>query len=146
MVTKCIDKIVSIWTNGYCDPMPNFGGYAALLSWGVHRKMLSGAIPHTTLNRMKLTPAIIALEALKHPCNVVLFSDSQYVVGGCESWARKAKERRWRGSNGKPFKNADLWERLLVVDERHAVEYVWMQRGSPESYLVDELARRCAVM
>jgi ribonuclease HI len=146
MTATSIDKSVSIWMNGYCDTIPRFGGYAALLTWGAHEKTVDGARPHTTINRMKVMAVIVAMEALKRPCNVVLYSDSQYVINGCANWAREARQRGWRGSGGKPFKNADLWERLLVLDAKHFVKYIWQQRGSRESNLVDALARKRAVM
>ena len=131
---------VTIYTDGACDPNPGTGGWAALLMWGGHQKVLTGGQRDTTNNRMELTAAIEALRTLTEPCKVTLFTDSEYVrnaivLGWLQNWIRKG----WRNSGG-PVKNRDLWERLLEQIGRHQIEWQWV-RGHDSDPLNNECDR-----
>jgi ribonuclease HI len=117
---------VTVYTDGACIVNPGRGGYAALLICGRKRKEITGGYRLTTNNRMELLAAIVALEALKWPCRVKLHSDSRYLVDAVmKGWARRWQEQGWKRKR-KAVANADLWERLLVICEKHAVEFVWV--------------------
>src|SRR4051812_42186599 len=103
---------VTIYTDGACRGNPGPGGWGALLMSGEHRRELKGAEPNTTNNRMELTAAIEALAALKRGCDVMLYTDSQYVRQGITEWIYQWKERGWRTADKKPVKNMDLWQAL----------------------------------
>ena len=103
---------VEIHTDGACSGNPGPGGWGAVLSSGTHVKELNGAEPNTTNNRMELTGAIRALAALKRPCEVALYTDSQYVRKGITEWLPQWKARDWRTADKKPVKNVDLWQAL----------------------------------
>ena len=105
---------VTIHTDGACKGNPGPGGWGALLACGDHEKELFGGEPHTTNNRMELTAVIRALESLKRGCDVELYTDSQYVKNGIESWIHGWKKNGWKTSDRKPVKNADLWRELDV--------------------------------
>lgn len=107
-------------------------------------KVLSGADPDTTNNRMELMAAIQGLEALKRPCSVQLFTDSTYVKNGISEWLPQWRRRNWRTANKKPVKNADLWQRLEKATQRHEIEWFWVRghSGHAENDRVDALARR----
>ncbi|MEP6916979.1 MAG: ribonuclease HI [Acidobacteriota bacterium] len=135
-------KRVVVFTDGACTGNPGPGGYAAILEYGEHRRELSGGFRLTTNNRMELTAAIRALETLKVPCAVSLFSDSLYVVNSlAKGWARTWRAKGWRRS-GKIVPNWDLWQRLLDLGERHQVEALWVEghAGHAENERCDELA------
>jgi ribonuclease HI len=137
-----VPKRVVVFTDGACTGNPGPGGYGAILQYGEHRRELSGGFRHTTNNRMELTAVIKALEALKHPCAVTLFSDSQYVVNGiAKGWARSWRARSWRRS-GKTVPNWDLWRRLLELGERHELHLQWLEghAGHVDNERCDELA------
>jgi ribonuclease HI len=130
---------VTIYTDGACSGNPGPGGWAAILRYGEAEKVLSGGERNTTNNRMELTAVIRALEALKEPCDVALYSDSKYVVEAMsQGWARGWQARGWKRSSGSGAKNPELWERLLSLCETHRVRWVWV-RGHAEN----ELNQRC---
>jgi len=133
---------VTIYTDGACRGNPGPGGWGALLLSGENRKELNGAEPETTNNRMELTAAIAALAALKRPCEVNLYTDSQYVRQGITEWIHQWKERDWRTADKKPVKNIDLWQALDEQIARHDVAWHWVKghAGVPGNERADELA------
>jgi ribonuclease HI len=134
---------VVIYTDGACSGNPGPGGWGAVLMSGAHRKELSGGEAETTNNRMELTAAIRALEALKRPSIVQLFTDSAYLRNGITSWIHGWKRNGWRTADRKLVKNADLWQRLEQARARHDVQWHWIKghAGQPENERADELAR-----
>ena len=119
-------KIVTIYTDGACSGNPGPGGWGAILQYGGVQKELSGGEGHTTNNRMELTGVITALEALKEPCVVELYSDSKYVIDGLgKGWAKGWRARGWVKSDKKPALNPDLWGRLLDLCRRR---FPWRTR------------------
>lgn len=136
-------RFVEIFTDGACSGNPGPGGYGAILRCDGKEKELSGGEAHTTNNRMELTGVIVALEALKFPCEVKLTTDSKYVVDGItKGWAAGWKKRGWKKSDGKPALNPDLWEKLLCLLEKHKVEFCWIKghAGHEENERCDRLA------
>lgn len=133
----------TIFTDGACSGNPGPGGWGAILQWGERRKEMSGGEAETTNNRMELMAAIMALETLTRPCNVDLYTDSQYVRGGVTGWIRNWKRNGWRTADKKPVKNVDLWQRLDAAAERHNVEWHWVKghAGDEMNERADELAR-----
>lgn len=133
---------VTVYTDGACSGNPGPGGWAALLISGGHEKELSGGERHTTNNRMEITAAIEALEALKRPCSVDLFTDSQYLRQGVTEWMRGWKARGWRTADNKPVKNEDLWQRLDAARTPHEVRWHWVRghADDPLNHRVDRLA------
>lgn len=121
---------VEIWTDGGCKPNPGPGGWAAILRWGDHERELSGADPATTNNRMELTAAIMALEALTRPCKVVLHTDSEYVRNGIGRWITGWVRNNWRNAAKDPVANMELWKRLLAAAKPHEVEWKWVRGHS----------------
>ena len=136
-------KAVTIYTDGACSGNPGPGGWGAILSHGGHRKELSGGEPETTNNRMELTAAIAALEALKGRCSVDLYTDSNYVKDGIGKWIHGWKKNGWKTADKKPVKNAELWQRLDEARARHEIKWHWVKghAGHPENERADELAR-----
>ena len=138
---------VEIYTDGACSGNPGPGGWGALLRAGNHEREISGADPQTTNNRMELTAALRALEALKRPCRVVLHTDSKYLRDGMNGWLENWKRNGWqRGRKGRkpaPVLNEDLWRALDAVCARHSVEWRWVKAhaGIPDNERVDQLAR-----
>ena len=131
-------KEVVIFTDGACSPNPGAGGYGIVLIYGRHRKELSKGFLLTTNNRMELLAAIVALETLKKPCKVQLYSDSKYVIEPITlGWIDRWKSRKWH-----KVKNTDLWIRLLEQCEKHQVEFLWIEghSGNVENERCDELA------
>lgn len=133
---------VTIYTDGACRGNPGPGGWGAVLRWGAHEKELRGAEPGTTNNRMELTAAIRALAALKRPCHVQLYTDSQYVRKGITEWLPQWKARNWRTADKKAVKNIDLWQALEREIERHTIEWHWVKghAGNPGNERADRLA------
>jgi ribonuclease HI len=133
---------VIVYTDGACKGNPGPGGWGALLIAGQHRKELYGGESLTTNNRMELTAAIEALAALKRPCRVQLFTDSQYVRLGITEWLPQWKRRGWKTADRKPVKNDDLWKLLEQQIERHQVHWHWVRghAGDPGNERADELA------
>ena len=136
-------KEVDIFTDGACKGNPGPGGWAAILRSGAHEKELCGGEAVTTNNRMELTAAIRALEALRRPATVHLHSDSQYLQKGITEWIRNWRRNGWRTADRKPVKNAELWQRLDAAQARHQVRWEWIKghAGHPENERADELAR-----
>jgi ribonuclease HI len=137
---------VKIYTDGACSGNPGPGGWAALLRFGEHEKEVSGGEPETTNNRMELTAAIRALQALNTPCRVDLYTDSEYLKKGVTQWMDNWKSLGWRrGKPGKtqPLANADLWQTLDRVMDRHQVRWHWVRghAGVKDNERVDRLAR-----
>ena len=134
---------VEIFTDGACSSNPGPGGWAAILRYGEVEREISGAEPASTNNRMELFAAIAALEALKRPCSVKLYTDSQYLRDGITKWLPLWKARGWRTADKKPVKNIDLWQRLDAAAAPHRVEWHWVRghAGHPENDRADALAR-----
>lgn len=118
---------VTIYTDGACSGNPGPGGWAAILVHRGREKELSGGEALTTNNRMELTAAIMALEALKKPCRVELYTDSQYVRQGITQWLASWQARGWRTADRKPVKNEDLWRRLDAARSGHEVAWHWVR-------------------
>jgi ribonuclease HI len=137
-------KQVIVYTDGSCKPNPGLGGYGIVLIYGKARKELSGGFRLTTSNRMEIYAAIKALEVLKEPCEVILYSDSKYLVDAMmQGWARSWKKKNWRRNKKRErAANPDLWEKVLTLCERHIVEFVWVKShdDNPENNRCDELA------
>jgi ribonuclease HI len=136
-------KEVQVYTDGACLGNPGPGGFGVVLLYKGHRKELSGGFRLTTNNRMELLAVIKGLEALKEPCRVDLYSDSQYVVNGIEKgWARGWRRRGWRRSTGEPTVNPDLWARILELLDLHTVKLHWVRghAGNVENERADQLA------
>jgi ribonuclease HI len=142
------DEYVEIFTDGACRGNPGPGGWGAILRLKNARrsaeKELWGGEPSTTNNRMELTAVIRALQALKRPSRVRLYTDSQYVQKGISSWIHQWKRRGWRTAERQPVKNADLWQVLDELAARHEVECHWVRghAGHPENERADELANK----
>jgi ribonuclease HI len=134
---------VDIWTDGACSGNPGPGGWGAILLAGEHRKEIHGGEADTTNNRMELMAAIMALEALKKPCKVIMHVDSQYVRQGITGWIHGWKKNGWKTADKKPVKNAELWQRLDEARRMHEIEWLWVKghAGDPENERADELAR-----
>lgn len=137
-------KRVVIHTDGACRGNPGAGGWGAVLAWNAHRRELSGGEGLTTNNRMELTAAIRALEALREPCQITLYTDSTYLREGVTEWLARWRERGWRTADRKPVKNQDLWRQLEQAAQRHRVEWRWVRghAGNPDNELADRLANR----
>ncbi len=135
--------VVDIYTDGACSGNPGPGGWGALLRWDGHEREIKGGAPATTNNRMELSAAIEALDALKRPMTVRLHTDSTYVRDGITKWLKNWKAKGWKTANRKPVKNVDLWQRLEAAAARHDVEWFWVRghAGHPENERADELAR-----
>lgn len=136
-------KFVEIHTDGACLGNPGPGGWAALLRHGRTEREVAGGEAYTTNNRMELMAAIMALEALRAPCVVALYTDSQYVRQGITEWMPGWVRRQWRTAGGDPVKNRDLWERLHAAAQRHRIDWHWVKghSGQPDNERVDALAR-----
>ena len=136
-------KHVDIFTDGACSGNPGPGGWGAILRYGEIEKELSGGEAETTNNRMELMAAISALQALKSPCEVDLYTDSAYVKDGISKWIHGWKRNGWKTASKKPVKNAELWQRLDAARARHDVRWEWIKghAGHPENERADELAR-----
>jgi len=136
-------KNVEIYTDGACKGNPGPGGYGVVLVSGDRKKELSGGFRKTTNNRMELLACIEGLRSLKHPCSVVLTSDSKYVVNAMvKGWVKRWRSRGWKLSPSKPAKNSDLWMQLLDLCKTHKVQFEWVKGHSehPENERCDELA------
>ena len=140
-------EAVEIWTDGGCKPNPGPGGWAAVMRFKKVERELSGADPKTTNNRMELTAATMALEALKRPCRVVLHTDSEYLKNGVTRWHEGWVRRNWRNSTGDPVANIDLWQRLLAAAKPHEIEWRWVRghSGNAMNERVDRLATEARI-
>jgi ribonuclease HI len=138
---------VHAFTDGACLGNPGPGGWGALLRAGGRERELSGGEPATTNNRMELMAAIVALEALTRPCEIVLYTDSQYVQKGIGEWLPGWIRRGWRTAGGAAVKNRDLWERLHAAAQPHRIDWQWVRghSGHVENERVDVLARNAAL-
>jgi len=136
-------KTVEIFTDGACSGNPGPGGFGVVLRFGSVEKELSGGASETTNNRMELLGVITGLSALKEPCNVILTTDSKYVVDSVtKGWVYGWKKKGWIKADKKPALNVDLWERLLPLLETHKVTFNWVKghAGHPENERCDRLA------
>ncbi len=133
-----------IWTDGACSGNPGPGGWGAVLVYNGTEKELSGGAAETTNNRMELTAAIEALNALKRPCAIDLHTDSQYVKGGITGWIFGWKKNGWKTADKKPVKNVDLWQQLDAALQRHDVAWHWVKghAGNEANEKADLLARQ----
>ena len=136
-------RSVIIHTDGACSGNPGPGGWGAVLKFGDAEKELKGGEAHTTNNRMELMAAISALEALKKPCTVDLYTDSQYLRQGITGWIHGWKKNGWRTADKKPVKNVDLWQRLDAALKTHDVRWHWVRghAGHDANERADQLAR-----
>jgi len=139
-----LSEIIEIYTDGACRGNPGPGGWGVLLIAGERRRELHGGDAETTNNRMELTAAIEALNALRGHRRVVLHTDSKYVMDGIRSWIDGWKARGWKTAAKKPVKNQDLWMALDAAREKHDVEWRWVKghAGNPGNERADELANR----
>lgn len=139
-------KEVTIYADGACKGNPGPGGWGAVLIYRGHTKEIYGAAEVTTNQRMEITAAIEALQALREPCRVKLYSDSQYLIRSMSEWIQRWQKSGWRNSQRKPVENRDLWEKLLEVSKRHQVEWIWVRghRGHPLQERANELAQIAA--
>lgn len=136
-------KQVEIFTDGACSGNPGPGGWGAVLRYNGREKELSGGESNTTNNRMELSAVIFALKALKEPCKVILYSDSQYVCNALKlGWAKKWQSQGWMRNKKDPALNPELWEELLRLCDIHDVEVNWVKghAGHPENERCDRLA------
>ena len=136
--------VVTIYTDGACEPNPGPGGWAAILNYRGHEKVLTGHERNTTNNRMELQAAIAALEALGGSSRVELHTDSEYLKRGVTEWLTKWIAQGWRKSDKKPVLNVDLWQKLHTLTLRHEVVWLWVHghSGDPQNERVDRLAYR----
>lgn len=138
---NAIDTVL-IYTDGACKGNPGPGGWGAILRYQDQDKEIKGAEPMTTNNRMELMAAIAALSSLKRPCIVALYTDSDYLRQGMQTWLMKWKQNGWRNSKREPVKNADLWMRLDELAKMHEITWHWVKghSGHPENERADALA------
>jgi ribonuclease HI len=135
-------KKVQIYTDGACSGNPGPGGWGAILMYGEIQKEMSGGAPETTNNRMELMGVITALEALNQPCQVDLYTDSQYIANAInQGWLAAWMKKGWKRKEG-PVKNVDLWQRLLPLLEKHEVQFIWVKghAENPFNNRCDQLA------
>ncbi|HKP24167.1 MAG TPA: ribonuclease HI [Dongiaceae bacterium] len=142
-MTSTAKKIIEIFTDGACSGNPGPGGWGAVLRYGDVEKEMNGGEPATTNNRMELMAAIMAIEAVKRPCEIHLHTDSEYLRQGITTWIHSWKARGWKTADKKPVKNVDLWQRLERAIETHDVKWHWVKghSGHAENERADELAR-----
>ena len=139
----CDEGRVAIWTDGACSGNPGPGGWGAILRFGENTREEYGGEALTTNNRMELTAAISALDALKRPCSIDLYTDSSYVRGGVTAWIHGWKRNGWKTADKKPVKNVELWQQLDAAAKRHDIVWHWVKghAGDPMNERADELAR-----
>lgn len=135
---------VIIYTDGACSGNPGPGGWGAYLKFGEHEKKIYGSEPNTTNNRMELTAVIKALEAIKSPYKIKIYTDSKYVKDGISDWINKWIKNNWKGSDKKLVKNVDLWQNLHDITLKHDIEWHWVKGHS--SNLGNIEADRLAVL
>lgn len=143
-MTKKAD--IEIYTDGACLGNPGPGGWGAILLYGEHQKKISGSEAETTNNRMELRGAIEALKLLKKPSELVLHTDSKYVIEGITKWILGWKKNSWRTADRKAVKNMDLWQELDEEAQKHKIDWKWVKGHSGNHFneIVDELARKAA--
>jgi ribonuclease HI len=139
-----IEDVVDIFTDGACRGNPGPGGWGIVLRYKTREKELWGGEANTTNNRMELTAVIRALEALKRPSRVRLYTDSQYVQKGISEWIHSWKRKGWKTADKKDVKNVDLWRELEALAAQHEVEWLWVKghAGHPENERADALANK----
>ena len=137
-------KTVIIYTDGACRGNPGPGGWGVLIEHGESSKQLYGGDIATTNNKMELTAAIMALKEIKEPCEIILYTDSKYVLQGIEEWIHNWKKRGWKGANKKPVKNIELWKELDELRDEHNIKWNWVKghSGDPGNETADMLANR----
>ena len=142
-MTATAKKVVEIFTDGACSGNPGPGGWGAVLRYGEVEKEMSGGEPATTNNRMELMAAIMAIEAVKRPCEIHLHTDSEYLRQGITTWIHSWKARGWKTADKKPVKNVDLWQKLDAALKAHTVRWHWVKghAGHPMNERADQLAR-----
>ena len=138
------NKTVTLYTDGACKGNPGKGGWGVLMRYGSHEKELFGGEAHTTNNRMELTAIIQGLAALKRPCAVVIYTDSQYVKNGMEQWIHGWKKNGWKTAAKQPVKNEDLWQQLDQLAAQHQIQWQWVRghAGHAENERADALANQ----
>ena len=137
-------KTVIIYTDGACRGNPGPGGWGVLIEYGESSEQLHGGDVSTTNNKMELTAAIMALKEIKEPYEIILYTDSKYVLQGIEEWIHNWKKRGWRGANKKPVKNIELWKELDELRDEHNIKWNWVKghSGDPGNEAADMLANR----
>lgn len=137
---------VEIYSDGSCLGNPGPGGWGAILLYKEHRKDISGKNPKTTNNQMELQASTEGLKMLKKPTQVTLYTDSKYVIDGITKWIFNWKKNNWRGSDKKPIKNLEFWQKLDAEASKHKIDWVWVKghNGNHFNELVDDLARNAA--
>ncbi len=139
-------KQVEIFTDGACKGNPGPGGWGALIRYGKHEKEICGGEHDTTNNRMELLAAINALKILVEPCEVLLHTDSKYVLDGITRWVEGWQRNGWKNASKQPVRNADLWHQLIEAAGKHEVEWHWIKghSGNPGNERADALASAAA--
>jgi ribonuclease HI len=137
-------KTLTIYTDGACSGNPGPGGWGAVLIYKDRNKKICGGEAHTTNNRMELTAAIKAIESIKEPCKIDIYTDSTYVKDGITKWIHNWKKKNWKNANRKDVKNRDLWQELDQLLHMHNIGWHWVKGHSGDKYndLADELAVR----
>ena len=137
-------KTVIIYTDGACRGNPGPGGWGVLIKYREYSKEMYGGDASTTNNKMELTAAIEALKEIKEPCEIIIYTDSKYVLKGIEEWIHNWKKRGWKGSNRKPVKNIELWKKLDELRYKHTIKWNWVKghSGDPGNETADMLANR----
>jgi ribonuclease HI len=136
------DKIV-IYTDGACSGNPGKGGWGAILMFKEHEKKISGGLKETTNNQMEIRAVIEALKTIKKPNEIIINTDSKYVMDGITKWINGWKKNGWRTADRKPVKNSELWQELDEEVGKHRIEWRWVKGHSGNKYndIADELAR-----
>ncbi len=140
-------KTIEIFTDGACKGNPGPGGWGAILRMGQHEKEMSGSDPATTNNRMEMTAVIRGLNALTEPCEVIVCTDSRYVIDGMTKWVHGWQKKGWVNASKQPVRNADLWHDLIEACHRHKISWKWVRGhdGHIENERADKLASDAAL-